>query len=85
MVLNDCDIQQFIHHVALYFQRRKEESMIYEVDFSIKTKSNFKTIFSTLVFAHTVNQCKERASEIAKEKSIKDTQIYIQELIIPEE
>lgn len=59
--------------------------MIYEVDFVVKLKSNFKTIYSTLVFAHTVNECKERASEIATEKRLIDTNIYIQELIISQE
>ncbi|WP_299832877.1 hypothetical protein [uncultured Metabacillus sp.] len=58
--------------------------MLFEVDFVVKIKSNFKTIYSTLVFAHTVNECKERASEIAKEKSLLNTNIYIQELIIPQ-
>ncbi|MBM7606018.1 hypothetical protein JOC75_004046 [Metabacillus crassostreae] len=56
--------------------------MIYEVDFSIKVKNNFKTIYSTLVFAHTVNQCKDRASEIAQERKLLNVKFFIQELII---
>lgn len=59
--------------------------MIFEVDFAVKEKNNFKTIYTTLVFAHTVNECKERASEIAKERKISNSQIYVQEVIIPQE
>ncbi|MCM3411254.1 hypothetical protein [Metabacillus litoralis] len=58
--------------------------MIYEVEFTGKEKNNFETIYSTLVFAHTVSQCKERASEIAIEKNLSNLEMYIQELIIPE-
>ncbi|WP_299090432.1 hypothetical protein [uncultured Metabacillus sp.] len=65
-------------------RKKRGGNMLFEVDFVVKIKSNFKTIYSTLVFAHTVNECKERASEIAKEKSLLNTNIYIQELIIPQ-
>ncbi|MGQ4668608.1 hypothetical protein ACUIJN_22780 [Metabacillus halosaccharovorans] len=56
--------------------------MIYEVDFAVKIKSNFKTIFTAIVFADTVTECKEEAHEIAKERNLLNVKFYIQELII---
>lgn len=58
--------------------------MIYEVEFTVQEKSNFKTIYSALVFAHTVSQCKERASEIAQslfKKNYIEIRFFIQEFI----
>lgn len=59
--------------------------MIYEVDFTVKIKSNFKTIFTAIVFADTITECKEEASEIAKNvlsKKYKEIKFFIQEFIV---
>lgn len=58
--------------------------MLFEVDFVEKRKSNFITIYTALIYAHTLHECRELANEIAVEKKIKAENLFIQELIITE-
>lgn len=62
--------------------------MLFEIDFTVKIKSNFKTIYSTIVFADTVKECRAEANEIARNvlnKKYKEIRFFIQEFIAWEE
>lgn len=58
--------------------------MTYEVDFAIKKNNDFTTIYSALIFADGVTECKRIASEIAQElhSTYKDIKVFVYECVV---
>lgn len=56
---------------------------LYEIEICEHKKDDFKTLYSALLFADGVSECRSKASEIIVVLAIKEpTHIFIQELNI---
>jgi hypothetical protein len=55
--------------------------MLFEVEFATKENGHFQTIHTTLVYALSVSECRQIASEIADQLGKGGIQFFISEFI----
>lgn len=56
--------------------------MIFMIDFCLKEKNDFITLYSALIYSDKVGECKDKANEIALEKGFpQKTDIFIEEFL----
>ncbi|NNU91845.1 hypothetical protein ETC01_00665 [Geobacillus sp. NFOSA3] len=58
-----------------------KKNMLFEVEFTIKENGSFQTIHTALVYALSVSECRQIASEIADQLGKGGIQFFISEFI----